>query len=376
MGNEIHCAGWRAVTRKVLVAGASGLVGSAAVDHFLDSDEGWEVVALSRREPELNSTRTPQRIPVDLTDRDATLSALGELNDVTHVVYSALFEKPGLVTGWLDEDYLQINTQMLRNVLDALVAADAPIEHVSTLQGTKAYGFHLGPMATPARERTPRHPHRNFYWEQEDYVRDNAAKFGWRWTVLRPHLVTGGAVGVAMNLPPVVGAYAAICRELGLPFGFPGSAPAPWEAVDTRVVAAALEWAALTDAASGEIFNVTNGEVFDWRDLWPSLAETLGLEYAGDTPHPLATFLPENADAWDRAVKRHDLRPLSIDQVLGESHHLADLVFGYGLTEPPPAAFVSSVKIRQAGFGDCMDNEDMWRFWLTDLIRRKIIPPA
>jgi nucleoside-diphosphate-sugar epimerase len=364
------------MTRKVLVAGASGLVGSCAVDHFLDSDEGWEVVALSRRVPELNSTRTPERIAVDLTNRAATVAALHDQNDVTHVVYSALFEKPGLVTGWHDEDYLQINSQMLRNVLDALIAANASIEHVSTLQGTKAYGFHLGPMSSPARERSPRHPHRNFYWEQEDFVRENADKHGWRWTVLRPHLVTGGAVGVAMNLTPVVGVYATICRELDLPFGFPGNAPAPWEAVDTRVVAAALEWAALTEAAAGEIFNVTNGEVFDWRDLWPSLADTLGLDFAGNTPHPLATFLPENAEAWDHAVRRHDLRPLALGDVLGESHHLADLVFGYGLETPPPAAFVSSIKIRQAGFADCMDNEDMWRYWLHDLMRRNIIPKA
>lgn len=364
------------MTPTVLIAGASGLVGSCAVDHFLGSDRGWDVVALSRRTPEINSTRTPRHIAVDLTDADATRAALSELTDVTHVIYSALFEKPGLVTGWNDEDYLQINSAMLRNVLNPLLDAGTPLEHVSTLQGTKAYGFHLGPMATPARERTPRHPHRNFYWEQEDFVREAAEKNGFRWTVLRPHLVTGGAVGVSMNLPAVVGVYATICRELDIPFGFPGSNPAPWEAVDVRVVAAALEWAATTPAAHGEIFNVTNGEVFGWRDTWPAIADTVGLPSAPDTPHALSTFLPDNADAWDSAVKRHDLRPLSIDQVLGESHFLADLVFGYGLSEPPPAAFVSSVKIRRAGFAGCMDNEEMWRYWMGDLIRRKIISSA
>lgn len=357
-----------------LVAGASGLVGAATVDRLLD--EGWDVIALSRRTPETSSERAYEHIAVDLRDPAACAAALGALSGVTHVVYAALYEKPGLVTGWLDEDYLQINTAMLRNLVEALGASSDSIEHISILQGTKAYGFHLGPMTIPARERAPRHPHRNFYWEQEDYVRALGEERGWRWTVLRPHLIVGGAIGVAMNLPPVIGVYGALCRELGLGFGFPGGAAAPWEAVDVRVVAGALAWAATAPAAAGEIFNVTNGEVFDWRDLWPSLAATLGLPAAADQPRELATWLPAQADVWDRIVAKHDLRRLPIDEILGESHHLVDLVFGYGLEEPPPAAFVSSIKIRQAGFGECMDTELMWQHWLEDLMRRRIIPPA
>lgn len=362
------------MARKVLIVGASGLVGSAAVDHFLESDKQWEVIALSRRVPDIASKASYQHLQVDLRDAEKCAEALGALTGITHVIYSALYEKPGLVTGWLDEDYLEINTEMIHNVLGSLSASWDTIEHVSTLQGTKAYGFHLGPMKIPARERTPRHPHRNFYWEQEDYVRDMAERHGWTWTVLRPHLVTGGAIGVAMNLPPVIGVYAAICQELGLPFGFPGGTPAPWEAVDARVVASALEWAATSPHAAGEIFNVTNGEVFDWRDLWPSIADSLGLEVGPDTPRPLATFLPEHADTWDRIVEKHNLQRNSLEEVLGESHHLVDLVFGYGLEEPPPAAFVSSIKIRQAGFADCMDSEEMWQYWLQHLQDRKVIP--
>jgi nucleoside-diphosphate-sugar epimerase len=38
---------------KVLVAGASGLIGVAAIEAFLAS--GWDVIGLSRRKPELPS---------------------------------------------------------------------------------------------------------------------------------------------------------------------------------------------------------------------------------------------------------------------------------------------------------------------------------
>ena len=179
-----------------------------------------------------------------------------------------------------------------------------------------------------------------------------------------------------MNLPPVVGAYAAICRELDLDFGFPGGPAPPWEAVDVRVVAGALLWAATAEAAANEIFNVTNGEVFDWRELWPTIASTLGLPAADDTPRRLETFLPERSDVWDRIVKKHELRPLTLAELVGESHHLIDLVFAAGMDATPPAAFVSSIKIRQAGFNECVDAEQMWTYWLERLMQRRYLPPA
>ena len=43
------------VPKKVLVTGASGLLGVAAIEKFLAA--GWEVVGVSRRKPELPSGR-------------------------------------------------------------------------------------------------------------------------------------------------------------------------------------------------------------------------------------------------------------------------------------------------------------------------------
>jgi nucleoside-diphosphate-sugar epimerase len=361
-------------TKRILIAGASGLVGSAAVERFLASEDDWDVVALSRRAPEAVPRGAFRHLAADLCDPAATRAALADLGGVSHVVFAALYEKPGLVAGWSEADYRETNAAMLKNLLEPL--ATSALEHVSLLQGTKAYGFHLGPMAIPARERSPRHPHENFYWLQEDYLRERSRAEGWGWTVLRPHLVIGGAYGVAMNLPPVIGAYGAICREEGLDFGFPGGATAPWESTDARVVAGALEWAATAPQAVGEIFNVTNGEVFGWRDLWPALAEALGLPVAADTPRALATFLPEHASTWDRIVARHELRPTSMAELLGQSHFLADLVFAPGSSEMPQAAFESTIKIRQAGFAECMDTEAMWRHWLGDLAARRVLPSA
>ena len=73
----------------VLITGASGVVGTAAVERFLAHD-GWDVVALSRRRPEVDSTRAFRHLAVDLRDREATRAALAGLREVTHLVYAAL----------------------------------------------------------------------------------------------------------------------------------------------------------------------------------------------------------------------------------------------------------------------------------------------
>lgn len=355
----------------VLVAGASGLVGTAAVDAFLDA--GWEVIALSRRKPEVFSERAFTHLSVDLRDPQACEAAFSRLAGVTHVVYAAVYEMPGLVAGWQDPHQMDTNLAMLRNLMEPLLRV-ARLEHVTLLQGTKAYGVHLHAIRIPARERYPRDDHANFYWLQEDYLREHAARRGFNWTILRPTVVLGPNVGVVMNVLPVIGVYAALCREEGLPFGFPGHVPYVREAVDVRLIARAAAWAARAPAARGEHFNLTNGEVFSWRDLWPSMAECLGVEPGPDRPVSMAQYLPSRAALWDRIVQRHGLRALKMQELLGESHYYADFGFGYGLKELPPPAFVSTVKIKQAGFADTFDTELAVRHWLDVLMQRRILP--
>jgi hypothetical protein len=139
-------------------------------------------------------------------------------------------------------------------------------------------------------------------------------------------------------------------------------------------VCSASEWAANTPAAHGEHFNLTNGEVFSWRDLWPSITHFFGLELSPDRPLKLAEYLPSRASLWNHMVEKHGLRKLSMAQILGESHHSADQRFGYGLQEPPPPVFVSTVKIKQAGYTDTYDTEQAVKHWLGVLMDRKIIP--
>ena len=69
------------------------------------------------------------------------------------------------------------------NVLDGLAAAGDAVEHVSVLQGTKAYGYHLQKMRVPAKESQPRVEHENFYWEQEDLLTAASRERGFGYTI-------------------------------------------------------------------------------------------------------------------------------------------------------------------------------------------------
>ena len=87
--------------KKVLIAGATGLVGRACLRHFA-SQKGCEVVALSRRKPD--ETWGARWFPLDLSDGAACANLAPELAGVTHLVYAALYERPGLVAMGTDTE--------------------------------------------------------------------------------------------------------------------------------------------------------------------------------------------------------------------------------------------------------------------------------
>ena len=358
--------------QKVLITGASGLLGVAAIERFLDA--GWDVVGVSRRKPELPSGRDIDFLSVDLRDQEKARAAFEPLTDVSHIAYTALHEKPELVAGWSSKDQIDTNNAMLRNVVEPIVRSATNFQHISVLQGTKVYGVHLHPIPIPARERDARKDHPNFFFDQEAYVGEMGAKHGFSYTALRPQLVTGPTPG-ALNVLPAIGAYAAIRREKGEPFGFPGGPSFVWEAADADLVADVAVWAAQSPQAANEAFNITNGDVFEWRNVWPGIAETLGVEAGPDTPMSVTAYLAENADVWDKIVARYGLRSPSLRDLVGQGDQHADFAFAYG-APAGPRAFVSTVKLRQAGFAKVVDTEVSFRKALQSLIDNKLLPPA
>jgi nucleoside-diphosphate-sugar epimerase len=358
------------MTGHVLVVGASGLVGEAAVESF--AAQGWTVTALSRRRPVVDQSHY-RYLNVDLTDRAAAERAVEDLGDVTHVVYAAVSEQPNLVHGWTEQAQIDRNTQMMTNVLDPL-SKRARLQHVSILQGTKAYGAHLHRIAVPARETLPRDPHASFYWTQEDYLTELARERNVQYTILRPSFIIGPTYGVAMNVVPVIGVYAAICADEGRPCGFPGGAEYAWEAVGSDLLARALVWAATCPAAWGQHYNITNGEAFSWRSVWQPMVEIFGAVAGAPEPVSMEQYLPTMAGAWAKIASRHRLAKPELMQVLGSSASFADFAFAFGFQKPPPAAFMSTVKIKTDGFTEAANTETMLVRYLELLVARGILP--
>lgn len=365
-----------AAEKQVLIAGVSGLVGYAAAKRFL-ADPDWRVVGVARRRPAgLDGAKL---IALDLMDRDACARAASDLAGVTHLVYAALFEKPGLFQGWLERDQMERNQQMLENLFEPLERSAVGLQHVTLLQGTKAYGGHAGKSPpTPARERWPRIEHENFYFLQQDYLTGKAAGKAWRWTVLRPQIIFGEAQGSNMNPIPAIGVYAALLRERGEPLHFPGGPPHVLEAVDAGLLADVIAWAADSPASRDEIFNVTNGDVFVWRHVWPAIAASLGMAVGEDRPLSLAAECHGRQNEWAAIVAKYGLRaPVDLDAFVGQSFIYADGLLSGGRRGAPPSLplSLSTIKLRQAGFHGCMDSEDMFTKWFHYFQEQRLLPP-
>jgi len=358
-----------AVKGTVLVAGAGGLVGRAVIDHFL-GERDFDVIALSRTPP--SPATGARHIGVDLTDAAACRAKLGEIRNLTHIVYAALFEKADLTQGWLDADQIATNLAMLTNLLDAIEPGNPTLHHISLLQGAKAYGVHLGQIPVPARESAPRHIHPNFYWAQEDFLAARQAGKAWSWTIFRPQVVFGFAQGSMMNMVTAVGAYAAISRQLGLPLVYPGIGSRVTEATDARLLARAISWAGRSSNAANQTFNVTNGDVLTWENLWPVISSAFAMPIGLPHPMPLARIMPGHAATWAAIVARYGLQDIALDKLVSGSWQFADFAFS---RTHSTSSLLSTIKIRQAGFADCIDTEASLGWWLGRMQELRYLPP-
>ena len=356
----------------VLEAGATGLVGRAAMEQF--ARKGVQTTAVSRRRPW--DAYGADWLSADLADTASATAVLGGLTDVTQVVFAALHEETELVSGWLEERHVRRNGEMLKNLVDVVDRASPVLRSVIILQGPKAYGVHVGRMRPGAREdRDERYEVPNFYWAQENYLKDKQRGRPWSWTVIRPALVVGMAVGGAMNLVAALGVYAALLKRRGEPLHYPGGAGALLEATDTDLMARAFDWAGGSPAAANQTFNVTNGELFSLKDLWPDIARALGMEVGDDIPLGFADELPRRAAEWDAIRAEHCLAAPAMDAFIGQSFQFADFVLARTLRAAPQSSAMSSIKIRRAGFNDTLYSDEMFAKWFARYQAERLLPP-
>ena len=117
--------------------------------------------------------------------------------------------------------------------------------------------------------------------------------------------------------------------------------------------------------------------MLNWHDAWPTVADALGMEVGEPEPQQLADTMPRTraASGPTSSIGTGCGRPRDLHAFVGGSWRYADIMFGS--LGPPRAlpALLSTVKIRQAGFADCIDTEDMLREWLTIFQEQRLLPP-
>jgi nucleoside-diphosphate-sugar epimerase len=162
-----------------------------------------------------------------------------------------------------------------------------------------------------------------------------------------------------MNMGQTLAVYAALCRESVETFIFPGSHE-QWNALtdvtDARILAHQLLWAATTPAAHEQAYNISNGDLFRWRWLWPQIAAYFGVEWQGppaDGTLPLEPRMKNAAQRWKTLAAKHELAESNVNQLVSWWHTDSDLgrtlecvndmtesrVRGFGAFQPTPTSF-------------------------------------
>ncbi|AGP33927.1 NAD-dependent dehydratase [Sorangium cellulosum] len=344
-----------------LVVGAQGIIGRNLIDH-LEALGEWDVIGLSRRGGA--SSGRVRHVVVDLLDREDCRKKLGGLAEVTHVFYAAYQDRPT----WAE--LVPPNLAMLVNVVDAVEPVASGLQHIGLMQGYKVYGAHLGPFKTPARETDAHHMPPEFNVDQQAFLEARQKGKAWSWSALRPSVVCGFALGVPMNLAMVIAVYAAMSKELGLPLRFPGK-PAAYdrliEMTDARLLGKATVWAATSAPCRNQAFNINNGDMFRWSEMWPKIARMFDMEAAPPLPMPLADVMADKEPLWNAMIEKHGLARHPYRDV--SSWRFGDAVFSWDYD-----VVADGSKARRLGFHEHVETEAMFRGLFEDLRRRRIIP--
>ncbi|KAL0474995.1 hypothetical protein QR685DRAFT_511403 [Neurospora intermedia] len=292
-----------------IVLGATGIIGRELIKELSAHPSQWKSIhALSRSKKEDFGNPSVQQHHIDLLnsaqDMAKDLSAIRDLNAVEHVFFCAWLQKA------TEKENADVNGAMLQNFLDALeiTGAVSNLKRIVLVTGCKQYGVHLGQAKVPMLESDPwlrdesKWPP-NFYYRQQDILTAFCGKGSKHpeisWTVTYPNDVIGHASGNFMNLATDIAIYAAVNKELGRDLEFPGNETFYTKFdvfTSSKLHAQFCVWAVQEPKTANEGFNVFNGDVQSWQDLWPRVAKHFGMkvkadQFASPAPKDLANLV-------------------------------------------------------------------------------------
>lgn len=259
----------------------TGILGREIVFELAKDTKTWPTVyALSRSKKE-DYPSNVKHTHLDLQGNPEDMAnELGHI-DAEYVFFTAYLAQDD------EDDATRVNGDMLQNFISALklTGAAKKIKRFILTTGCKQYGVHFGAPKNPMQEsdhwlKNPSYPS-NFYYRQQEILKKEAEENNWEWTVTYPNDVVGVAKGNFMNLVSAIGIYASICKELDQPLIWPGSPHfyTKFDSLTCSTLHAQFNaWAAFAPGAANQAFNVVNGDVESWQNLWPRVASKFGLK--------------------------------------------------------------------------------------------------
>ena len=212
-----------------------------------------------------------------------------------------------------------------------------------------------------------------------------------------------------MNLSTSIGLYAVITKELKQPLIFPGSLRC-YTGFDcfsgSKLHAEFNLWAALEPKCSNQAFNIFNGDVQSWQNLWPKLARKFGLDIPEDqftskrddkivdlaelpplADHAKAMGIQQHVsrgklishidlvawsqraevkDAWQRLADRHGLQKDALGQATWE---FVNFILGRNYD-----VVIDMTKARRFGWNGWADTWEVLEESLDGLAKDKVLP--
>ncbi|KZL74306.1 NAD dependent epimerase dehydratase family protein [Colletotrichum tofieldiae] len=270
-----------------IVTGATGILGREIVGRLGQNPAQWKTVYAMSRSKKGKCPSNVKHSFIDLTGSADEMAKNLQGVKAEYVFFAAYLQKDSEKENW------DVNGDMLQNFLTALekTGATKKVKRILLVTGAKQYGVHLGVPKNPMEESDPWQRDDppfppNFYYRQQDILHAFCKKHkNVSWTVTYPNDVIGFAQGNFMNLATSLGIYATIAKEFGKDLEFPGSETFYTKFdcfTSAKLHAEFCEWAVKEPKAANEAFNVVNGDVESWQNLWPKLARRFGLKVKAD----------------------------------------------------------------------------------------------
>ncbi|RFU33096.1 hypothetical protein B7463_g3232, partial [Scytalidium lignicola] len=272
------------MSKVAFVTGANGISGGAIVDYLAQNttEKDWtKIIATSRNsfQSKVKDKRV-QFLALDFNEDPKELITRMEKDckDVTHAYFSSYVHRDDF------DELAEANIQLFQNFLTAITSVAPGLKNVTLQTGGKHYGVHICPVPSPAQEDDPVHPENqgNFYHAQQEFLRSKQLGSSWTYNVIRPQAIIGATQKPnGMNSALTLALYFLICKELGT------KAPMPtnqifWHGLDDLAYAPLIAdlsiFASTTPGCANEAFNISNGDVFSWKQMWPRVAQYFGAE--------------------------------------------------------------------------------------------------